>query len=90
MEKSSKEFLAFVDTFHVFVVQWKETTLQNQETTKLMNHIEEGLGAIGSAPSGGSAKATIKVRLLDSFARKETKTKQVRLWLHQVEAYMET
>lgn len=55
-----------------------------------MNHIEEGLGAIGSAPSGGSTKPTIKVRLLDSFAGKETKTKWVQPWLHQVEAYMET
>jgi hypothetical protein len=55
-----------------------------------MNHIEEGLGAISSAPSGGSTKATIKVKLLDSFISKETKTKWVWLWLHQVKAYMET
>jgi hypothetical protein len=47
-----------------------------------MNHIEESLGAIGSAPSGGSTKATIEARLLDSFARKETKTKWVWPWLH--------
>jgi hypothetical protein len=55
-----------------------------------MNHIKKGLGAIGSAPSGGSTKPTIKARLSDSFARKETKTKWMRLWLHQVKAYMET
>jgi hypothetical protein len=55
-----------------------------------MNDIVEGLGAINSAPSGGFAKATIKVRLLNSFARKETKTKRVQPWLHQVEVYMET
>jgi hypothetical protein len=30
------------------------------------------------------AKATIKARLLDSFAGKETKTKQMWPWLHQV------
>ncbi len=41
------------------------------------------------APSGGSAKATINIRLLDSFTRKETKTKWVWLWLHKVEVYME-
>ncbi len=55
-----------------------------------MSHIVEGLGAIDSAPSGGFTKATIKARLLDSFAGKETKTKWVWLWLHQVEAHMET
>ncbi len=41
------------------------------------------------ALSGGSAKVTIKVRLLDSFTAKETKTKKVWSWLHQVEVYME-
>jgi hypothetical protein len=30
------------------------------------------------------------VRLPNSFAGKETKTKRVWLWLHQVEVYMET
>jgi hypothetical protein len=75
VENSSKEFLVFVDAFRVFVDQQGETTTQNQETTKLMGYITEGLGAIGSAPSGGSTKATIKARLPNSFARKETKTK---------------
>ncbi len=55
-----------------------------------MNHIVEGLGAIGNAPSEGIVKGTIKARLLDSFAGKETKTKWVQLWLHKVEAYTET
>jgi hypothetical protein len=55
-----------------------------------MNCIVENLGAISSAPSGGFAEATIKARLLELFARKETKTKRVCLWVHQVEAYMET
>jgi hypothetical protein len=55
-----------------------------------MKRIAENLGAIGSAPSGGSAKVTIKARLLNSFEGKETKTKQVRLWLHKMEVYMET
>jgi hypothetical protein len=55
-----------------------------------MNHIAKGLGAINSAPSGGSAKATIKVRFPNSFIAKETKTKHVRPWLHQGEVYMET
>jgi hypothetical protein len=40
-----------------------------------MNHIVKSLGAIANAPSGGFVKATIKARLLDSFVRKETKTK---------------
>jgi hypothetical protein len=58
---------------------------------KLMNCIAEGLGAIGITPNGDSTKVTIiKARLPNSFARKETKTKRVWLWLHQVEAYMET
>jgi hypothetical protein len=70
VEKSSKEFLVLVDAFHVFVVQQKETTIQNQEITKLMSRIAKGLGTIGSALSGGSTKVTIKARLLDSFARK--------------------
>jgi hypothetical protein len=42
-----------------------------------MNHTVIGLGAIGIAPSGGFANSTIKVRLPNSFARKETKTKRV-------------
>jgi len=41
------------------------------------------------APSGRSKKVTINLKLLDSFARKETKTKRVWLWLHQIEVYME-
>jgi hypothetical protein len=41
------------------------------------------------ALSGGFAKVTIKVRLLDSFAGKETKTKWVWSWLHQIEVYVE-
>jgi hypothetical protein len=40
-----------------------------------MNRTVEGLGAIANTPSGGFAKATIKARLLDSFVKKETKTK---------------
>jgi hypothetical protein len=55
-----------------------------------MNRTMERLGAIDSAPSGGFAKATIKVRLRDSFIGKVTKTNWVQPWLHQVEAYMET
>jgi hypothetical protein len=90
VEKSSKEFLALVHSFCVFVVQQKKTMTQNQETTKLMNHIVKGLGAINSAPSGGSAKAMINAKLLDPFIRKETKTKRVWPWLHQIKTYMET
>jgi hypothetical protein len=65
-----------------------------------MNRIVEGVGVIGITLSGDSAKVTsngdstkvtiIKARLLNFFARKETKTNKVRLWLHQVQAYMET
>jgi len=62
----------------------------NQKTFKFMGHIVEGLGAINSAPSAGFAKVTIKARLLDSFVGKETKTKWMWPWLHQIEAYMET
>jgi hypothetical protein len=52
--------------FTHFVVQQGENTSKNQETTKLMNHIVKNLGAITNVPSGGSAKVSIKVRLLDS------------------------
>jgi len=90
VEKLSKKFLVLMDAFYVFVVQQRKATTQNQKSTKLMNCIVKGLGAIGSTPSEGFAKATIKVRLLDSFAGKETKTKWVQLWLHKVKAYMET
>ncbi len=55
-----------------------------------MDFIVEGLGTINIAPSAGFAKVTIKARLLDSFVGKETKTKWMQLWLHQVGAYMET
>jgi hypothetical protein len=80
VEKSSKEFLAFVDAFCVFMVQQVEAMAQNQKIAKLMNFIAKGLGVINSAPSEGFTKATIKARLLASFVRKETKVK----------AYMET
>jgi hypothetical protein len=43
--------------------------------TKLMGQIVKRLSAIGGVPSGGSTKVTIKVRLSNSFAGKETKTK---------------
>jgi hypothetical protein len=59
VEKLSKEFLAVVDAFHVFVVQQGEVTTQNQETTKLMNCNAKSLGAIDNARNGGSTKATI-------------------------------
>ncbi|CAM6030436.1 unnamed protein product [Sphagnum balticum] len=63
VEKSSKEFLDFMDVFRVFVVQQGEVPTQNQKTTKLMNHIAKGLGAIGNTRSEGSTKATIKFKL---------------------------
>jgi hypothetical protein len=77
VEESSKEFLALVDIFCVFVVQQGKVMTRNQETTKLMNHIAKGFGAIGNNASGSSTKATIKVGLLDFFAGKVTKTKQM-------------
>jgi hypothetical protein len=77
VKKSFKEFLVLVDDFRVVVVQQGEATTQNHEITKLMNRIMEGLSAIGIAPSGDFANATIKARLPNSFARKETKTKWV-------------
>jgi hypothetical protein len=40
-----------------------------------MNRIVESLGVIENAPSKGFTKVTIKVRLLNFFARKEMKTK---------------
>jgi hypothetical protein len=55
-----------------------------------MNCIAKGLGVIDDAPSGGSSKATIKAKLPNSFAKKETKTKQMWPWLHQIKVYMET
>jgi hypothetical protein len=55
-----------------------------------MSHITKGLGAIKSALSGDFIKATTKAKLLDSFMGKETKTKQMQPWLHQVQAYMKT
>jgi hypothetical protein len=90
MEKSSKVFLALVDAFYVFVVQQKEITTQNQEITKLMSCIVEGLGVIENAPSRGFTKATIKARLPNSFARKEMKlnkcshgyTQYKHIWKH--------
>jgi hypothetical protein len=55
-----------------------------------MGQIVEGWGIIGGAPSEGFAKVAIKARLPNSFDGKETKTKKVQPWLHQVEVYMET
>jgi uncharacterized protein YfdQ (DUF2303 family) len=72
------------------VVQQRETTTQNHEMAKFMAQIMEGLGAINGVPSEGFAKVTIRARLPNFFTRKETKTKRVWQWLHQIEAYMET
>jgi hypothetical protein len=77
VEESSKKFFVLVDIFCVFVVEQGEVMAQNQETTKLLNHIAKGSGAIGNTPSGGFAKVTIKVKLSDFFAKKKTKTKRV-------------
>jgi hypothetical protein len=82
VDQTSKEFLAFLDVFWSFVVQEGEPTAENHEMAKLMGRITEGLGVIDGVLNGGSTKVTIKARLLDSFARKETKTKRVRPWLH--------
>jgi len=71
VEESSKKFFAIVDILCVFVVEQGEVMAQNQETTKLMNHIAKGLGAIGNTPSGGFAKVSIKVKLSDFFCIKE-------------------
>ncbi len=72
------------------MVQEGETTTENHKMAKLMGQIAEGLGVIDGVLNGGSTKVTIKARLLDSFAWKETKTKRVQSWLHQVKVYMET
>jgi hypothetical protein len=54
-----------------------------------MGQIAKKLGVIDGALNGGSTKVTIKASLLDSFVGKETKTRQVQSWLHQMETYME-
>jgi hypothetical protein len=56
---------------------------------KQMGQIAKKLGVIDGALNWGSTKVTIKVRLLNSFVGKETKTRHVRPWLHQMETYME-
>jgi len=43
---------------------------------KFKGRIAKELNVISNAPSGGFVKVTIKARLLDSFAWKETKTKK--------------
>jgi hypothetical protein len=48
------------------------------------------LGVLGTIPSGGFAKVVMNARLPDSFIEKEMKTKRARLWLFQVEVYLET
>ncbi len=73
MEKSSKEFLALMDAFCVFVVQQGEVTTQNQEIVKLISRIVESLGVIENAPSMGFTKSTIKAKLSNFFAKKRRK-----------------
>jgi hypothetical protein len=80
-DKTLKEFWPSLDAFQTVLVQRRETTTQNNESTKLMGRIAKGPGVIGVAPNGRS-KVAMKARLLDSFARKETNTKRVRPWLH--------
>ncbi len=90
VNKMSKEFFAILYDFQMFVVQWGEIVAHNNKIAKLLHWIKESLGVINSTWfEWGFAKVTIKVRLLNSFARKETKTKRVWLWLHQVKVYME-
>jgi hypothetical protein len=45
------------------------------------------LGVIDIVPSGGFAKVAMKAKLLNSFARKETKTKRVQPWLHKMQVF---
>ncbi len=52
MGRLSKEIVALVDTFCVFVVQQGEATTKNQKIAKLVNRIAKNMGAIGSAPLG--------------------------------------
>jgi len=51
--------------------------MENHEMVKLMAQIMEGLGAIGGAPSESFTKVTIKARLVNFLAKKDTKTKRV-------------
>jgi hypothetical protein len=43
------------------------------------------LGVIGIVPNGGFAKVAMKANFLHSFISKETKTKRVQPWLHEME-----
>jgi hypothetical protein len=45
------------------------------------------LGVIGIVPSGDFAKVAMKAKLPSSFARKETKTKRMQPWLHEMEIF---
>jgi len=46
------------------------------------------LGVIGIVPNGGFAKVAMKVKLFNSFASKEMKTKRMQPWLHKMEVYL--
>jgi hypothetical protein len=48
------------------------------------------LGVLGAIPSGGFAKVEMNARLTDFLVGKKMQTKRARLWLFQVEVYLET
>lgn len=48
VDKTSKEFFALLDTFRAFVVWQNKATSQNNEITRFMGQIVEGLNVIGT------------------------------------------
>jgi len=64
--------------------------MQHGKVTGMWNQVMVRLGVLGIIPSGGFAKVVMNARLPESFIGKEMKTRRTRLWLLQVEVYLET
>lgn len=74
-DKSSKEFMALLDTFQTFMVQQGEAMTLHNKIAKIKGQIAKGLGVIDVAPNGGSTKVAMKTRLLTPSQGKKTNMK---------------
>jgi hypothetical protein len=88
--KLPKSILDILNSFKTFMAQCNGAMMRHGKVTRTWNQVMVKLGVLGIIPSGGFAKVVMNARLPDSFVKKKTNTKRARLWLFQVDVYLET